>query len=77
METELDNQINFLDLTVRKDTSKFTFNIHRKPTTTDTIIPYTSCHPPEHKQAAIRYMVNRMNTYNLTNSDKAKEEHTI
>jgi hypothetical protein len=46
MEPETDNQINFLDITVKKETNKFSFNIYRKPTTTDTIIPRVSCHPP-------------------------------
>jgi hypothetical protein len=77
METESNNQINFLDITIHKETDKFTFNIYRKPTATDTIIPRTSCHPPEHKQPAIRYMVNRMNTYNLTNSNKTQEQGVI
>ena len=42
METENDNQINFLDLTIRKRDHEMNFNIYRKPTTTDTIIPYHS-----------------------------------
>ena len=42
-----------------------TFDIYRKPTTSDAIIPNDSCHPPEHKLTAIRYFVNRMNRYDL------------
>ena len=30
------------------------FEIHRKPTTTDVIIPNVSCHPREQKTAPIR-----------------------
>jgi transposase-like protein len=77
MEAESNNQINFLDITIQKETDKFTFNMYRKPTATDTIIPRSSCHPPDHKQAAIRYMVNRLNTYNLTNSNKIQEHGVI
>jgi hypothetical protein len=32
-------------------------------TTTDTIIPNDSCHPPEHKMAAIKFLTNRRDTY--------------
>jgi len=38
------------------------FEIYRKPTTTDIIIPNDSCHPKEHKTAAVRYYYNRMKT---------------
>jgi hypothetical protein len=43
---------------------------------TDIIIPNDSCHPREHKTAAIRYY-NRMNTYNLTPENKQKEKDTL
>ena len=59
---ESDNQINFLDLTIHNSNNSLSSNIYRKPTTTDIIIPYDSCHPPAHKNAAIRHMVNRLNT---------------
>jgi hypothetical protein len=70
MEAETDNSITFLDITIQKESNKFSFNIYRKPTTTDTIIPRESCHPPEQKHAAIRYMINRMNTYQLNDCNK-------
>ena len=44
---------------------------------TDTIIRNDSCHPQEHKLAAIRYLTNRMETYNLIVNNKAKEANTI
>ena len=34
-----------------------------KPTFTDTIIPYSSIHPTQHKYAAIRLQYNRQHTY--------------
>ena len=46
METENDNMIDFLDITIQKRDHRINFNIYRKPTTTDTINPYNSCHPP-------------------------------
>jgi hypothetical protein len=44
-----------------------------KPNTTDSIIPNGSCHPQEHKLAAIRYMTNRMNIYSLKAANKEKK----
>jgi hypothetical protein len=62
MEKERDNTINFLDIAVTKESDKFKYDIHRKHTTTDTIIPSDSCHPVEHKMAAVMYKKNRMNS---------------
>lgn len=45
-----------------KDDKNLVFVIFRKPTTTDTIIPNDSCHPRDHKLAAIRYMSNIIKT---------------
>jgi hypothetical protein len=65
--------LNFLDLTIMKGANKLTYEIFRKPTTIDTIIPNDSCHPLEHKLAAIRYFVNRIHTCNLDHPQKQKE----
>jgi len=51
MEEEVDNRINFLDITMSRVDNKILFNIYRKPTTTDIIISNDSYHPPEHKLA--------------------------
>lgn len=32
------------------------FDVYRKPTTRDTIIPNYSCHPHEHKIATMRFL---------------------
>jgi hypothetical protein len=69
-EPESNNQIKFLDITIHKKTAKWTFSIYRKPSFTDSIIPYSSNHPPQHKHAAIRYLHNRLNTYNMKNTKK-------
>ena len=76
-EKESDNNINFLDITVHRNTENLSFSIYRKPTTTDIIIPNDSYHQPEHKHAAIRYMLNRMNNYQLNKSSKEQEYNTI
>ena len=77
MEYECNNAINFLDISIHKGTDKFNFNIYRKPTTTDTIIPHDSCHPPQHKYATVKYFINRMNNYHLNAQQKEQEINTI
>jgi hypothetical protein len=54
LEEEQDNKINFLDITITKQCDSLAFEIYRKPTATDIIIPNDPCHPREHKTAAIR-----------------------
>ena len=49
LEIETNNRLNYLDLTVTKDRNGFSYEIYRKPTATDTIIPNGSCHPSEQK----------------------------
>ena len=61
IEKDIENEIKFLDITIAKEQDKLTFDIYRKPTTTDSIISGDSCHPTEHKMAAVRYLTNRMN----------------
>jgi hypothetical protein len=77
MELETDNKINFLDLTIKKDSGHFSFKIYRKPTCNDIIIPHDSCHPTEHKLSAIRYLHHRNNTYNTDQAGKQKERTII
>jgi hypothetical protein len=66
MEKEIDNTINFLEITILKETQNLSLNTYRKHTTTDTFIPNDFCHTQDHKYAAIRYLTNRMNTHNLS-----------
>lgn len=51
---EEDKSINFLDLTLTRNTNTITANIYRKPRTTDTTIRYTSNHPIEHKLISLQ-----------------------
>jgi hypothetical protein len=74
---QVDNQLNYLDITIENNNNIFTFNIYRKPTTTDLIIPHNSCHPTEHKHTAVRYMTNRKNTYPITIEHKRNETQII
>jgi hypothetical protein len=77
IETQTNNKLNYLDITIENSNNTFTFDIYRKPTTTDLIIRNDSCHPTEHKHSAIRYMIDRMNTYPISTKNKHKEAKTI
>ena len=77
VEAETDNKINYLDVTIHKNPTNWKISIYRKPTFTDTIIPYTSNHPAQHKYAAIRFLYNRLNTYNLQEDEYKTEENII
>ena len=70
-ETEHDNMLNFLDITIHKTPQNIKISLYRKPTYTDTIIPYTSNHPPQqtYTQLSDSYTIdstptfwNKMNT---------------
>ena len=41
LETEVDNRLNFLDLTITRQVNNLKFNIYRKPTTTEITIVCT------------------------------------
>jgi hypothetical protein len=76
-ETESDNRMNYLDITIHRTPQNWEISIYRKPTFTDSIIPYTSNHPSQHKYAAVRFLYNRLNSYGLHDRDYKTEENTI
>ena len=77
LEKEQNNRINFLDITISKNQDGLAFEIYRKPTATDIIIPSDSCHPREHKTAAIIYYYNRLEMYKLTLESRQNEKDHI
>jgi hypothetical protein len=77
LEAENNCQINFLDVTISRANEELKFNIYRKLTYTDTIIPYSSCHPTQQKLAALRYFSNRLNSYPLEQEEKDKGKTII
>jgi hypothetical protein len=77
LEEEENKALHFLDITISTADNNSQFIMYRKPTTTDTIIPYDSCHPTEHKLSALRYLRNRKATYLLTPDSKQKETAII
>jgi hypothetical protein len=73
IEKEQHNPINILDLTIHQKSTKPEFAMYREPTQTATIMPSDSCHPYEHKMLIINYLMNRVNTYPITNEAKTKK----
>jgi hypothetical protein len=49
MEKEINNKINFLDLSIKKMHTNLQLGIYRKPTAADLIIHNDSCHPYKRK----------------------------
>jgi hypothetical protein len=69
-DTERDNTLNYLDIFIHRTPMGIKTSICKKLTFTDTIIPYTSNHPTQHKYATVKFLYNRLSTYDLQ-----KEEH--
>jgi len=76
-EIETDNKINYLDVTIHRTPTDWKMSIYRKPMFTDTIIPYTSNHPIQHKFTAIRFLYNRLSPYDLPTGEHKREEQII
>jgi hypothetical protein len=68
-EVETNQALNILDITIHKTPTGLKVAIYRKPTFTDTVIPYTSHHPAHHKYAAVRFLYNRLNSYSLQQNE--------
>ncbi|XP_036320425.1 uncharacterized protein LOC118734935 [Rhagoletis pomonella] len=79
MEQEMQGKLNYLDLTIKinKSTNSLQYEIFRKPTATDIIIHNTSNHPHQHKKAAFRQMINRIERIPLTKEGYNKELNAI
>jgi hypothetical protein len=77
LETEDNNCLNFLDLTLIKQKDCFKFNIYRKPTTTNITIHADSYHPWSQKMAAYNAFVHRLLNIPLDKEDFIKEIDTI
>jgi Reverse transcriptase (RNA-dependent DNA polymerase). len=67
----------FLDLLISIDNNKASFNIYRKPTTTDLLIPYNSTAPLSHKLASFRFLFNRLHSVPMSNTNFTSELNTI
>ena len=76
-ETEHDNKLNHLEITIHETPTSVNIGVFRKRTFTDTIIPYTSNHPTQHKYAAIKFLYNRLKSYQLQDTEYQREENII
>lgn len=74
---ENNNKLNILDLTLTKNNNKFQFNIYRKPTTTDIVIPADSHHPRTHKMASFNSLLHRLLISPLNDEDFKEEISTL
>lgn len=73
-ELEKDGRICFLDLSItREEDKKLTFDIYRKPTSTDRFITSDSYHHSAHKHAAFNSMIHRLVNVPL-NEERYNEE---
>jgi len=73
----MNQKLNYLDITIHRNPTHIKNAIYRKPTFTDTIIPHYSNHPAHHKYAAIRFLFNRLDTYNLDHNEYKQELNII
>ena len=76
-ETEKDYTLNYLYLSISRTPTGLNAAIFRKPTFTDTIKPFTSNHPTQHKYATVRYLYSRLNSYNLNQQEYQQELNII
>jgi hypothetical protein len=74
---EENQSLNYLDVTIHRTSTSNKTAIYRKPTFTDTIIPHSSNHPSHHKYAAVRFMFNRLDSYNLQHEEHQHELNII
>ncbi|MEX5543832.1 hypothetical protein, partial [Pseudomonas poae] len=60
LENDVNDSINFLDISIGKKDGFHTFSIYRKPTATDQTIHASSNHPMNHKLAAFNSLVHQL-----------------
>lgn len=59
-EIESNNSLPYLDLLISRSNNAFEFQIYRKPTYTDCVIPFNSNHPYSHKVSSFRSLLHRL-----------------
>lgn len=76
-ETETNNKINYLNLTIHRTNNKLQFSIYRKESSKHILIPYRSNHPFKYKISNFNYMFNNLIKIPLTKSEYNKELNYI
>jgi len=77
MEKEINNSINYLDVTISRVNNRLEFKIYRKETFTDTIIPSCSNHPTNIKLSVFHSLIDRLLKIPLSPANFEKELHVI
>lgn len=77
LEIESNKSLNFLDLTISHHNSTFDFNIYRKPTYSDCLIPFSSSTPLPHKLSSFHFLIHRLLTVPLSSDNYNTELNTI
>ncbi|PNE09471.1 hypothetical protein B7P43_G00038 [Cryptotermes secundus] len=77
IQRQTDYIMNFLDPTIINHNCTIDCSIFHKPTAADAIIHSASCHFIEHKPAAIRYLIDRVNTYTLSEENKTTNKYKL
>jgi hypothetical protein len=77
LSTEENKLVNYLDFSIYINNNNIDLGIHRKTTSTDTIIHFSSNHSFEHKLAAFNYYMNRISTLPITDQSKQQEWNPI
>jgi len=76
-EAERAHTLNYFDISINRTPTNIKTAIYRKSTFTDTIIPYTSNHLTLHKYAAVRFLFNRLDSYNPQHEEYLHELNII
>jgi hypothetical protein len=74
---EENNTINYLDLSINRNTNNLDLNIYRKPTYMDITIHFSSNHPHGHKLAAFKYYIYRIIKMPITEKAAKREWNKI
>ena len=76
-EAERDHTLNYLDISIHRTPTNVKTTTCRKPTFKDTIILHTFNHLTQHKYAAVRFLFNRLDSYNLQQEENQHELNII
>jgi len=63
---EENSTINYLDLSIHRNTNSIDIEIYSKPTLTGVTIQFSSNHPLKHKLAGFNFYINRILTLTIT-----------
>ena len=73
LELEHNNRINFLDVSIIRENGSLSYDIYRKPTQTDSIIPFDSFHHISQRFAALNSYLHRCYSLPLNKERRMKE----